>query len=138
MRKLLLLGALAALGTALIATSASANFEVAHFTLRGHDFKLHQISKHRISYREKLRKHGARVGTKRGRCRQLSKHESKCHVNYFLNGKVGGRGHIHAVGRYTNGHGDRFNVTGGTAQFNGVGGKIILSDDSKEQFHLVR
>jgi hypothetical protein len=137
MRKLFLLGALAALGTALIATPASASFEVAHFTVVGHDFKLHQVSKHRFTFREKLRKRGARVGTKRARCRQLNKHESKCHVNYFLNGKVGGRGHVHAVGRSTNGHPGRLSVTGGTAQFDGVAGKIIHHGD-KEQFHLIR
>jgi hypothetical protein len=136
MRKLLPLAALAALAaTALIATPASASFD-SHFTVRGHDYKEHSIGSHRISFSQKLRKHGERVGTATGRCHHLRR-ESKCHVNYFLNGKVGGRGHIHAFGRYGKGL-DRFNVSGGTAAFDGVAGKIIFSHNLlRSQFHLV-
>lgn len=135
MRKLLLLGALAALGTMLIATPASASFDT-HFTVRGHDFKLRQVSKHRIEFRVKLRKHGSRVGTGKGRCHDLNRHQSKCHIDYMLNGKVGGRGHIHAVGMFGRGS-ERFNVVGGTRDFDGVAGKVLLSSNNKSSFHLV-
>jgi len=135
MRKLLLLGALAALGTMLIAAPASASFD-SHFTVRGHDFKLRQVSKTRIEFKVKLRKHGTRVGRAHGRCHDVSRHEAKCHIHYHLNGRVGGRGTIGAVGRFGKGR-ERFNVTGGTGDFNGVAGKVILSHDNKSRFHLV-
>jgi hypothetical protein len=135
MRKLLLLGALAALGTMLISTPASASFDP-HFTVRGHDFKLHRINHHHLGFRVKLRKHGARVGTAKGRCHEVNGRVAKCHINYRLNGKVGGHGHIHAVGRFGKGR-ERFDVTGGTGDFDGVAGKIILSHDNKSRFHLV-
>ena len=118
MRKLLLLGALAVLGTMLIATPASASFD-SHFTVRGHDFQLHRVSKHRLKFTVKLRKHGARVGTAHGQCRELNRREAKCHIHYHLNGKVGGRGAIRAVGRFGKGR-ERFNVTGGSGDFDGV------------------
>jgi hypothetical protein len=51
--------------------------------------------------------------------------------------KLGGRGHLHAVGRYAKGR-QRFNVTGGTAAFDGAGGKIVFSHDNiRYRFHLV-
>jgi hypothetical protein len=135
MRKLLLLGALAALGTMLIATPASASFDT-HFTVRGHDFTPRDVGHHRLKFRVKLRKHGARVGTAKGRCHEVSRRQAKCHIDYMLNGKVGGRGHVHAVGQFGRGQ-ERFNVTGGTRQFDGVAGKVLLSNTNKSSFHLV-
>jgi hypothetical protein len=135
MRKLLLLGALAVLGTMLIAVPASASFD-SHFTVRGHDFQLKRVGNHRLKFRVKLRKHGARVGTGHGRCHELNKSQARCHIHYHLNGKVGGDGTIKAVGRFGKGR-ERFNVTGGSGDFDGVAGKVILSHDNKSRFHLV-
>jgi hypothetical protein len=135
MRKLLLLAALAALGTMLIATPASASFDP-HFTVRGHGFKLTKVGHHRLKFHVKLRKHGTRVGTGHGRCHELNRSAARCHIHYHLNGKVGGRGVVKAVGRFGKGR-ERFNVTGGTGDFDGVAGKIILSHNNKSRFHLV-
>jgi hypothetical protein len=137
MRKLMLVGALAALATVLIATPASASFD-SHFTVRGVGFKLHRISDNRFTVRFKLRHRGARVGTAHGRCHVRSKHKTECRNDYHLNGKVGGRGDIHALG--ANAHDrarSRFDVTGGTGDFNGVAGKVIESHQNKNRFHLV-
>jgi hypothetical protein len=135
MRKLLLLAALAALGTMLIAVPASASFD-SHFTVRGHHFKLRQVGKHRIEFKVKLRHRGVRAGNAHGRCHDLSKTEAKCHIHYHLNGSVGGEGVIKAVGRFGKGR-ERFDVVGGTGDFNGVAGKVILSHENKSRFHLV-
>jgi hypothetical protein len=135
MRKLLLLAAIAALGTMLFATSASASFDP-HFTVRGHGFKLRHVGNNRLEFKVKLRKHGSRVGTGHGRCHSVNRRQAKCHIHYHLNGKVGGRGVVKAVGRFGKGR-ERFNVTGGTGDFDGVAGKVILSHDNKSRFHLV-
>jgi hypothetical protein len=135
MRKLLLLGALAALGTMLIATPASASFD-SHFSVRGHHFKLHAAGHHRLRFEVVLKKHGSRVGRAHGRCHDISSSQAKCHIHYHLNGKVGGRGDINARGRFGKGR-ERFDVTGGTGDFNGVAGKVILNDQNKSHFHLV-
>ena len=135
MRKLLLVAAIAALGTMLIAIPASASFD-SHFTVRGHAFKLTRVGHHRLKFHVKLRKHGARVGTGHGRCHAVNRRQARCHIHYHLNGKVGGEGVIKAVGRFGKGR-ERFNVTGGTGDFDGVAGKVILSHDNKSRFHLV-
>ena len=58
-----------------------------------------------------------------------------------LNGEVGGRGEIKVVGDVGSGD-NRVNVVGGTQQFNGVAGKVIVHNKSKSvsklHFHLVR
>lgn len=135
MRKLLLLGALAALGTMLIATPASASFD-SHFTVRGHHFKLHAVSHHRITFKVVLKKNRARVGRARGRCHDLNSREAQCHITYHLNGRVGGKGDIHARGQFGKGR-ERFDVTGGNGDFNGVAGKVILHQN-RSHFHLVK
>jgi hypothetical protein len=135
MRKLLLLGALAALGTMLVATPASASFD-SHFTVRGHHFKLKPINDHALKFTVELRKSGARVGHAHGKCHDLSKRQAICHIHYHFNGRVGGKGTISARGRFGKGR-ERFNVTGGSGDFNGVAGKIILTDDNRSSFHLV-
>lgn len=136
MRKLLLCGALAAIGMMLIATAAFASFD-SHFTVHGHDFKLHQVSKHRFEWTVKLKKRGSRVGNAAGRCHDARHHQNKCRIRYHLNGKVGGRGNIHAFGEFGPGP-ERFNVTGGTGDFDGVAGKIVLTHTNKSEFHLVK
>jgi hypothetical protein len=72
-------------------------------------------------------RHGDRddvVGHQRGRCRRLTNTKSHCHIVFFFpNGKVKTQGRSF----YRREH-DRLPVVGGTRAFNGVGGKVLVTD----------
>jgi hypothetical protein len=142
MRKFILAVAIAALGAALLATSASA-FD-SHFKVLAKQKAGHPVGHHGFRFREVLLDPSNRhnhVGHDHVTCRQKSGHRLKCHAAVHLNGEIGGRGDIKVVGDL--GPGDnRLNVVGGTQQFNGVAGKVLAHNVSRKltklHFHLVR
>ena len=147
MHKFILAVAVGVLGAALFATSASA-FD-SHFTV---------VAKHNVvpkpksgtvvqipfSFRQVLfdpHNRSDRVGRDRVKCSNKGHHRQKCHALVHLNGEIGGRGDIRVVGDVGSGD-NRLNVVGGTQQFNGVAGKVLVqgmnSNNNKLHFHLVR
>jgi len=142
MRKFILAVALVALGAALLASSASA-FD-SHFQVLAKDRSGHRVGHNGFRFRQVLlnpNDRSDRVGHDRVTCRQKSQHRQKCHALVRLNGEIGGRGEIRVVGDVGSGD-NRLNVVGGTQQFNGVAGKVIVHNKnrgvSKLHFHLVR
>ena len=142
MRKFILAVVLAALGAALLATSASA-FD-SHFTVVAKQTSAHRVGHNGFRFRQVLldpHNGSDRVGHDRVTCRQKSHHRQKCHALVHLNGEIGGRGDIRVVGDVGSGD-NRLNVVGGTQQFNGVAGKLLVqgvnSTNNKLHFHLVR
>jgi len=142
MRKFVLAVALVTLGAALLASSASA-FD-SHFTVLAKNRSGHRVGHNGFRFRQVLlnpNDRSDRVGHDRVTCRQKSQHRQKCHALVHLNGEIGGRGDIRAVGDVGSGD-NRLNVVGGTRQFNGVAGKVLVrakhSNTNKLHFHLVR
>jgi hypothetical protein len=141
MRKLMLVAVLAVLAAALFATSASA-FDH-HFSVLGKTTSGKQVGQHKFRFKDKLlnpRDRGDRVGRDRGTCRQTH-HALRCHAVVHLNGKIGGFGDLRLRGAL--GQGDhRVNVTGGTDDFDGAAGKMLLHSLSpkvdKLHFDLTR
>ena len=144
MRKFILAVAVGALGAGLFATSASA-FD-SHFTVVAKQTSGHRVGHNGFRFREVLldpHNRSDRVGHDRVTCRAKSRHRVKCHALAHLNGEIGGRGDIRVVGDIDTGSGDnRLNVVGGTQQFNGVAGKVLVhrvnSRVNKLHFDLVR
>lgn len=137
MRKFILAVVLAALGAALLATSASA-FD-SHFTVVAKQKSGHRVGHNGFRFRQVLlerHNRSERVGRDRVTCRQKSHHRDRCRAVIYLNGEVGGRGKIKVVGDIGSGD-NRLNVVGGTRQFDGVAGKVIVQRN-KLHFHLVR
>ena len=143
MRKFIIAGALAALGTALLAAPASASFDH-HFSVLSKEIAFHRVGEHAFRFRDRLydpdNRHD-RVGRDRARCRETSHRSIRCHAVVFLNGEIGGDGKIKLagdVGRRDN----KVNVVGGTGDFDGVAGKMLFHNVSgqfdKLHFDLVR
>ena len=143
MRKFIVVGVVATLGAALLAAPASASFD--------HHFSV--ISKQTSSrdtpngfrFRDKLvnpRNRSDRVGRLWGECEiKPRSRKLRCRALIHLNGDIGGFGNIKvrgAIGR----NDDRVEVVGGTDDFNGVAGKMLLDerrgDVDKLHFDLVR
>jgi hypothetical protein len=125
MRKVMLVGLLAVLGTALLATSASA-FDH-HFTVLSKTKSEHQ-SGNAFLFKDKLLNPNDRsdkVGRDRGQCKAKSRHAVKCRAVVHLNGKIGGFGDIRVKGDFSR-NDKRLNVVGGSAQFDGVAGKMKI------------
>ena len=127
MRNRMLAAAVAALGAALLATSASA-FDH-HFYVHQKYRSGHTIGQNVFVSQHKLKdphNRTVRVGRDRWQCRGKD-HPSrlKCRALVHLNGRIGGKGYIRVRGQV--GHGDKYlRVVGGTRQFNGVRGKDVL------------
>jgi hypothetical protein len=142
MRKLIVAGILAALGTTLLATSAaSASFDP-HFTV------LAKTTRHQTGdgfrFREKFFERGNRdnrVGRDHGECKLRAHTTVRCRARIHLNGEIGGFGDIRVTGNLRP-HDNRLNVVGGTHDFNGVAGKLLFSyihqRPSRVHFDLVR
>jgi hypothetical protein len=140
MRKLIVTATLAALGVALLATPASASFD--------HHFRvIEKASFHPTTngyrFRGKLFQAGNRdnrVGRDHGRC-TLSHHAARCHGIVHLNGEIGGFGDIAFRGNIREDD-NRLNVVGGSHDFDGVAGKILLHNRTRRitglHFDLVR
>ena len=81
------------------------------------------------------------VGRDKGICRDTSHRSLRCHAVVHLNGEIGGFGDIKVAGDLER-HDNRLNVVGGTDDFNGVAGKVLLHTLSRNtdqlHFDLVR
>jgi hypothetical protein len=134
MRRFFIAGALAALGAAALAIPASGAQSIVF-----HVDALHNGSSHLhgrvLTFRSHLvRHHNHRdvIGHTEGRCRIKSRTKAHCHVVYFLPG-----GKVKTDGRVLlNRERERQPVIGGTRAYNGVGGKVIVSDERSHVTHL--
>jgi hypothetical protein len=143
MRKFIVAGVLAALGIIVPAATASASFDH-HFSVLSKTIAFHRIGDHAFRFRDRLydpdNRHD-RVGRDRGRCRETSHRSLRCHAVVFLNGEIGGDGKIKLAGDLGR-RDNRVNVVGGTSDFDGVGGKMVLRNGpgrlDKLHFDLVR
>lgn len=143
MRKLIVVAALATLGIALFAVPASASFDH-HFSVLSKQKSFSRAGAHAFRFRDKLldpdNRHD-RVGHDRGKCRETRHHSLRCHAVVHLNGEIGGFGDIKVAGDLAR-HDNRVNVVGGTDDFDGVAGKMLLHSVSRRidklHFDLVR
>jgi hypothetical protein len=109
-----------------LAVPASASFDH-HFSVLGKTKSVKKVGQHKFLFKDKLlnpRNRHDRVGRDRGTCRGTA-HALRCHAVIHLNGKIGGFGDIRVRGALR-AHDDRVNVMGGTDDFNGVAGKMLL------------
>jgi hypothetical protein len=143
MRKFIVAGALAALGIGLLAVPASASFDH-HFSVLSKETSSSRAGQHAFKFRDKLldpRNRHDRVGRDRGKCRETSHRSIRCHAVVHLNGEIGGFGDIKLSGDLGR-HDNRVNVVGGTDDFNGVAGKMLLHGVNRRidklHFDLVR
>jgi hypothetical protein len=144
MRKFIVAAVVAALGAAVLAVPASASFDH-HFSVLGKQTSGHRVGENRFVFRDKLLDPSNprnRVGRDRGECRfNAQARKLECHALIHLNGEIGGFGDIKVSGDI--GRGDhRVVVLGGSDDFNGVAGKMLLHsvsrDTDKLHFDLVR
>jgi hypothetical protein len=143
MRKFILAAALAVLGVAVFATSASA-FDH-HFTVLAKQ-KSAQRAHNSVRFKDKLldpnNRHN-KVGRDRGKCRFSPRKEKvKCHAVIHLNGEIGGVGNIRVRGDVERDD-HHLVVLGGTRQFDGVAGKMTIHNTKNRRidrlhFDLVR
>ena len=137
MRKFTIAALLAMLGVAALAIPASASFDH-HFTVLERHLQA-QGSRFRAKLFDPRDRHD-RVGREWGKCRPKGE-KLKCRVRFHLNGKIGGSGDIRAGGGIgANDH--RFEVFGGTGDFNGAAGKLLIresnrSNEARLHFDLV-
>ena len=115
MRKVILAGVLAALGSAVLAVPASASFDP-HFTVfekaRFHVLQNEEVFTIRGGLYDPLN-HDNRVGSDHARCK-IRPHETlRCRGVIHLNGEIGGSGDIKYRGNIRP-HDFRLNVTGGS------------------------
>jgi hypothetical protein len=142
MRKLIVATTLAALGVAALAIPASASFDH-HFSV------IEKASSHRTEdgngfrFRGKLFQVGNRdnrVGRDHGVCK-FRHNGARCRASAHLNGEVGGFGDIAVRGNLRT-HDNRLNVVGGSGDFNGVAGKVLIHNLNRRttrlHFDLVR
>jgi hypothetical protein len=141
MRKFLVVGVIATLAIALLALPASASFDH-HFNVLAKTTSSHQHGT-TDRFRDKLldpQNRHDRVGRARGVCR-FRHGRSKCHALLHFNGEIGGFGDISVRGDFER-HDRRLNVVGGTHDFNGVAGKMLLYPVNRRidrlHFDLVR
>jgi hypothetical protein len=141
MRKLILTGAIATLAVGTLATSASASFDH-HFSVITKPVSGRFVG-NTFRFKDKLLQPGNRsnrVGRDKGKCREASHGKLRCHSVVHLNGEIGGFGDLFVAGN--TGRGDnRLNVVGGTDDFNGVAGKMVihsLGGPDRLHFDLVR
>ena len=143
MRKFILAAALAALGTAVVASPAFA-FDH-HFTVLSKEKSGHQVGQNKFRFEDKLldphNRHD-KVGKARGLCRFKHPGKTKCHVRVHLNGEIGGFGDIKVKGDLDGGP-NHLVVLGGSDDFDGVAGKVTDHNTKKHgldrlHFDLVR
>ena len=137
MRKFVLAGFIATLGVAMLAIPASASFD-RHFNVIEKAVSGEPVGEHAFRFKNKLvqpHNRDNRVGSDQGICRETPHRKLRCRVVVHLNGEIGGFGDIRVRGDL--GRGDnRNNVVGGTGDFNGVGGKVLLLWPEPEQAPL--
>jgi hypothetical protein len=116
----------AALAAGLLALPATASFDP-HFSVIAKQTSGHQVGHNKFRFQDKLldpRDRSDKVGRDWGVCK-FRHHAIKCRVLVHLNGEIGGFGNISAAGDIAR-HDRRVNVVGGTHDFNGVAGKVIV------------
>ena len=136
MRRFMLAAAIAALGTAVVASPAFA-FDH-HFNVVARHGTIKRAGPHVFQNKERLvdpNNHRDKVGSLRGPCREKSGH-FKCRFVVHLNGEIGGLGDLKLKGDLDPGS-DRLAVVGGSGQFHGVTGKFA-DYGGKYHFDLVR
>ena len=143
MRKFVLAGVIATLGVAMLAIPASASFD-RHFSVIGKQVSGGPVGENAFRFKDKLlqpHNRDNRVGRLEGICREAPHRKLRCRAVVHLNGEIGGFGDLRVrgnIGRRDN----RLNVVGGTGDFNGVGGKVLLHNVSRRadklHFDLVR
>jgi hypothetical protein len=139
MRKFVLAGIIATLGAGMLAIPASASFD-RHFSVIEKGVSEERVGENAFRFKNKLLQPHNRdnhVGRDKVICRVASQRAIRCHAVVHLNGEIGGFGDIRVRGNI--GRGDnRLNVVGGTGDFNGVGGKVLLRGQNRVHFDLVR
>ena len=142
MRKFILAAAIAALGTAVVASPAFA-FDH-HFTVKAKVTSIHRAGQNAFRFKDRLLDPNNRhdkVGRDHGKCRSKPHRRIKCRALVHLNGEIGGRGDIRVRGDLEPGD-NHLVVFGGTRQFDGVAGKLTVHGRtervSKYHFDLVR
>ena len=146
MRKFMTAATLAVLGMALLPIAASASFDH-HFTVFEKAVFKPRPNESAFRYRGKLsdpRNRSDRVGRDQGLCRVISRHDAlRCRGTFHLNGEIGGFGDIKYKGDLS-AHDSRFNVVGGSGDFDGVAGKWLFQQLNRDgtkslnHFALVR
>jgi hypothetical protein len=143
MRKFIVAATVLALG-ALLAIPAWASFDH-HFSVLAKTTSARQVGENRFRFKDKLldpSNRRDRVGRDRGECRfNTQTRKAECHTLIHLNGEIGGFGDIKVRGDI--GRGDhRLVALGGSDDFNGVAGKMLLHSrdprPDKLHFDLVR
>jgi len=141
MRMFIVAGAIATLGIAVLAVPASASFDH-HFSVLSKTTSAHQAH-HRFTFKDKLldpQNRQNRVGRDHGVCK-IRHNSVSCQAIVHLSGEIGGFGDIRVRGNLRR-HDDRLNVTGGTDDFNAVGGKVLVHTLNRRvdrlHFDLVR
>lgn len=128
MRRLLITGVVTATTFAAVVVPASASFDP-HFAVISETIQSHETDDG-FRFRDHLFQidnPSNRIGRDHGGCTPRPNRKFKCKVLVHLNGEVGGFGDLRINGNF--GHGDRrLNVTGGTGDFAGVAGKMVLSE----------
>ena len=143
MRKFVLAGVIATLGVAMLAIPASASFD-RHFNVIRKLVSGGPVGENAFRFKHKLlqpHNRDNRVGRDKVECREAPHRKFRCHAVVHLNGEIGGFGDIRVRGDI--GQGDnRLNVVGGTGDFNGVAGKVLLHNRGRRadklHFDLVR
>ena len=143
MRKFVLAGVIATLGVAMLAIPASASFD-RHFNVIEKGVSGEPVGEHAFRFKNKLvqpHNRDNRVGSDEGICREAPHRKLRCRAVVHLNGEIGGFGDLRVRGNI--GPSDnRLNVVGGSGDFNGVAGKLLLHGLSpradKLHFDLVR
>jgi hypothetical protein len=128
MRRLLITGVVTAATFAAVALPASASFD-SHFAVISEGVRADRTDDG-FRFKEHLFQidnPSNRIGRDKGVCAQRPHRKFKCKVLVHLNGEVGGFGDLRINGNFGPGD-DRLNVTGGTGDFAGVGGKVVLSE----------
>ena len=127
MRRLLITGVVTAATFVAVVIPASASFD-SHFAVISETVQSHETDDGFRFQRSPLpdRQPEQPDRARSWRLRSRSHRKFKCKVLVHLNGEVGGFGDLRINGNF--GRGDnRLNVTGGTGDFAGVGGKVVLS-----------
>ena len=129
MRRLLITGVVTAATFAAVVVPASASFD-SHFAVISETIQSHETDDG-FRFRDHLFQidnPSNRIGRDHGGCVvRENNRKLKCKVLVHLNGEVGGFGDLRINGNF--GRGDnRLNVTGGTGDFAGVAGKVLLSE----------
>jgi hypothetical protein len=136
MRRIVPVAVVAVLALVVFAIPASARIDH-HFSVITNQFASHRTHDG-FAFREQLFASfnpNDQVGNDRVRCRQEAS-KFRCRAIVHLNGEEGGFGFIKVNGNI--GHGDhRLNIVGGTDDFDGVAGKVIVHGNHLH-FHVIR